>query len=68
MVIVAVARLPLIVTLVFSVADARVADAGDAPAYQARRVKLPVLIARGANPGADVIARFLGEADGVKSS
>ena len=55
------------VTLVFSVADARVADAGDAPAHQARRVELPVLIVLGANPGAGVIAPFLGEAGGVKS-
>ena len=67
MVIVAVARLPLIVTLVFSAADARVADALDAPAHQARRVELPVLTVLGAKPGAGVIAPFLREAGGVKS-
>lgn len=67
MVIVAVARLPLTTTLVLSGADARVADAGDAPAHQVRRVALPVLIVLGAKPGAGVIAPFLGEAGGVKT-
>src|SRR5262245_27189367 len=53
---------PVILAVGFS--DRQVVDAGIAQAHQALVVKLPVLVAVGAEPVAGIVSPFVGEAHG----